>query len=383
MFNNLRELILSMPTEKACREYLAKQRWVDGKAVCPYCGHGKCYSIEDGERYKCASKECYKRFKITVGTIFEASNIPLVKWFTAIYLVTAHKKGISSYQLAKDIGCTQKTGWFMLHRIREAMRTKVATKLDNIVEVDEVYIGGKVSNMSKSKRTRLRETGMTYNTKFMVMGMLERGGDLKLIPIAGTNNTDVLQNAVLENVDTDAVLITDSLTSYNGLGNVYAGHEVVNHTEQEFVRDKVLHTNSIEGAFSMLKRSIYGIYHQVTPKHLARYCSETMFRYNNRDINDAARFTYSLSKVNGRLTYKELVDKANEPVKILLPRNTPDLTKKGKHNRAIIQFKDGQPIAQYKSMSEAARETGIDASAIRLVLIGKNVSTYGYQWKYV
>ena len=155
MFNNLRELILSMPTEKACVDYLAKQRWTDGKAICPYCGHGKCYSIEDGLRYKCANNKCYKRFKINVGTIFEASNIPLTKWFTAIYLVTAHKKGISSYQLGKDIGVTQKSAWFMLHRVREVMRSKVSDKLNNVVEVDEVYIGGKVPNMSKSKRKKL------------------------------------------------------------------------------------------------------------------------------------------------------------------------------------------------------------------------------------
>jgi len=383
MFNNLRELILSMPTEKACREYLAKQRWVDGKAICPYCGHGKCYSIEDGERYKCASKECYKRFKITVGTIFEASNIPLSKWFTAIYLVTAHKKGISSYQLAKDIGVTQKSGWFLLHRIREIMKPKHLHKLDNIVEVDEVYIGGKVSNMSKTKRKKLRDEGQTYSTKAMVIGMLERGGSLRLIPIAGTNNTQAIQPTVKNNVDTDAVVITDSLTSYNGLGDVYAGHEVVNHTGHEYVRDKVFHTNSIEGAFSLLKRSIYGIYHQVTPKHLSRYCDETMFRYNLRGMNDAARFSYSLTQSEGRLRYSELVLKPVKESKILLPRNTPDLSKKGKHNLPVVQFHNGLPIAQFKSVSEATRETGIDGSLIRAVLKGEMITTHGYQWKYL
>jgi len=155
MFNNLRELILSMPTEETCREYLAQQRW-NGKPVCPHCGSGRVYSIEKGKRYKCGNSECYKKFSVTVGTVFEASNIALVKWFTAIYLITAHKKGISSYQLGKDIGVSQKCGWFMLHRIRELMRVKDDIKLDNIVEIDETFIGGIVGNMNKHKRAKLR-----------------------------------------------------------------------------------------------------------------------------------------------------------------------------------------------------------------------------------
>src|SRR4051812_27786843 len=130
MFKNLHELIATMPDEMTCRKYLADQRWPDGKAVCPHCGSEKTYVIEKGWRYKCGNKECLKKFSVTVGTIFEASNIPLNKWFMAVYLCTAHKKGISSYQLGKDIGVAQKTSWFMLHRIRELMRPKKETKLD-------------------------------------------------------------------------------------------------------------------------------------------------------------------------------------------------------------------------------------------------------------
>lgn len=173
MFTNLKELIQSMPDENTCRQYLAKQRWPDGKASCPYCGYGKCYDIEKGKRYKCGNPECYKKFSVTVGTVFEASNVPLSKWFMAVYLCINHKKGISSYQLGRDIGVAQKSAWFMLHRVRELMRPKENLKLDNIVEVDEVYIGGKVGNMSKHKRTVLRETGLTYNTKTLVMGLVE------------------------------------------------------------------------------------------------------------------------------------------------------------------------------------------------------------------
>ncbi|MGG9972755.1 IS1595 family transposase [Ferruginibacter sp. SUN002] len=383
MFNNLRELILSMPTEQACREYLAKQRWEDGVAICPYCGHGKCYLIEKGERYKCASKECYKRFRITVGTIMEASNIPLVKWFTAIYLVTAHKKGISSYQLGKDLGIAQKNAWFMLHRIREALCSKENIKLDNIVEVDEVYIGGKVGNMSKSKRKKLREEGNTYNTKTMVMGMLERGGNLKLIPVGKSTNTQAICPTVKQNVDTDAVLITDSLSTYTNISKDYAGHEVVNHTEMEYVRDKVIHTNSIEGAFGLLKRSIIGIYHQVTPKHLKRYCDETMFRYNLRGINDAARFNYSLTQVNGRLTWKQLVKKEDTPT-FIATRNirTEEQTQK-RVIRPIVQMNEGVIIAEFKSIRECSRQTGIATELIREVLIGIKITTHGYQFKYL
>ena len=159
MFNNLRELIVSMPDEKTCREYLAKQRWADGNIVCPYCGHGKGYVIEGGERFKCASKTCYKRFRVTVGTIMEASKIPVSKWLTAIYLVTAHKKGISSYQLGRDLGIAQKNSWFMLHRIREALRSKqeVTLGLNAPVEADETFVGGKFGNMNKKRRAKLEK----------------------------------------------------------------------------------------------------------------------------------------------------------------------------------------------------------------------------------
>lgn len=379
MFNNLRELILSMPDEATCRKYLADQRWQDGKAICPYCGYGKCYNIEKGKRYKCGNSECYKKFSVITGTVFEASNIPLFKWFTAVYLITAHKKGISSYQLGKDIGVSQKCSWFMLHRIRELMRPKVATKLDNIVEIDEVYIGGKVANMSKSKRKLLRDEGRTYDTKTMVMGMIERGGDLKLIAIGKSNNVVALRPAITDNVDKDAVIITDSLGSYTGLHNEFAGHEVVNHSEQEYVRDSSIHTNSIEGAFSLLKRSIIGIYHQVTPKHLSRYCDETMFRYNLRKMKDSARFTYSLQNVEGRLSYKQLVG-IKQPVVVNDTVATTE-TKQGR-KRPVHQIKDGQIVATYPSIREAAKALGIAPSLIGFVVRGKKKHTHGYHWKY-
>jgi len=386
MFTNLIELIKSMPDEQTCRNYIAEQRWGKDRVVCPYCDNEKAYVIEGGKRYKCASKACYKKFSVTVGTIMEASNIPLVKWLTGIYLVSSHKKGISSYQLGRDLGIAQKNSWFMLHRIREMLRVKDNIKLDNIVEVDEVYIGGRVPNMSKSKRKKLRDSNSINEHKTMVMGLLERGGNLKLIPIGNSNNLMAIQPTVKDNVDNDAVLITDSLSSYTGLVNHYAGHEVVNHSGQEYVRDGVIHTNSIEGAFSLLKRSIIGIYHQVTPKHLARYCDETMYRYNLRKMTDADRFKFTLTQVEGRLTWKALINTEDKRQKRVLINDsdlpTPTSKPGNRTGRPVYQIKDGEIIARYNSMKEAAEMTGLDRRLIYRVVCGKNITTGGFQWKY-
>ena len=381
MFTNLRELITSMPNEADCREYVAKQRWKNGKAICPYCGCGRCYNIEGGKRYKCSDKACYKKFSVTVGTIMEASNIPLTKWLTGIYLITAHKKGISSYQLGRDLGIAQKNAWFMLHRIREMLKVKGKSKLDNIVEIDEVYIGGKVSNMSKSKRKKLRDNGDSYNTKTMVMGMIERGGNLKLIPIGSSNNLTAIHPVIKENVDKDAVVITDSLATYKGLKNDFAGHEVVNHTENEYVRDKVIHTNSIEGAFSLLKRSIIGIYHQVTPKHLDRYCDETMFRYNLRKMTDASRFTHSLTNMEGRLTWNALV--GAKPLIKVMPEKKSYYNKVEVHSgkKQVLQILEGEVIGKYDSISEAAKANNTSYTNIQMALKRGNKAV-GFNWDY-
>ncbi len=303
MFNNLRELITSMPDEKACRDYLIKERW-NGVITCPHCGHEKVYVIEGGKKFKCASKTCYKKFSVTVGTVFECSNIPLTKWLMALYLCTAHKKGISSYQLAKDIGVAQKTAWFMIHRLREIMRVKEATMLSGTVEVDEVYIGGRMKNKHKKVRENHKEynASHTYN-KTGVMGLVERGKELKVQVIEGN-----LKDMVKNKVDSSATVITDSLFAYRGLDKFYVAHEIIKHDQDEYVRG-IVHTNTIEGFFSYLKRSIFGIYHQVSPKHLQRYCDENGYRYNTRKLTDPQRFTLSLSKIEGRLDWKTLTGK--------------------------------------------------------------------------
>lgn len=382
MFKNLRELVTAMADEAACRGYLAKQRWPDGRVICPHCGHNKCYVIERATKFKCGNSECYKKFSVKVGTIFEASNIPLTKWFIAVYLSTAHKKGISSYQLGKDIGVSQKCAWFMLHRIREMMRPKNDEKLDNIVEVDEVYIGGKVGNMNKKKRKELRDNNQIFDTKTMVMGMIERGGDLKLIAVGKESGGNIIQPVVRENVDSDAVLMTDSSGNYVGMGVGFAGHETVNHKEEEYVRDGVIHTNTIEGAFSHFKRSIYGVYHQITAKHLSRYCHETAYRYNLRKLRDAERFTVSLQRTKGRLSYKQLM--ASTAPKTILSVYSPSVLIEGKRGKKVpvLQIENGQVIAKYDSMKEAAEATNVDPAKIRLVLLGKRRTTGGFGWQY-
>lgn len=380
MFTNLQQLITSMPDEQKCREYLEQQIW-NGKPICPFCGCDRSYKLSGGRLYKCASNKCYKKYTITVGTVFECSNVPLSKWFIAVYMATAHKKGISSIQLGKNIGVTQRTAWFMLHRIREMMRTKSIMKLDNIVEIDEAFVGGIVSNMHKAKRAALRtgNNGAIQN-KTMVVGMVERGGELKLIAMGKETGRHVVQPIVLQNVDKDAVLITDASANYEGLHKTFAGHEVINHTTEEYVRDGVIHTNTIEGAFSMLKRSIIGCYHQVTPKHLSRYCDETMFRYNLRKMNDAHRFTLSLQNLAGRLKYKDLVKKEKFLVEHI---ESPIVLNPLTVGRPVYQIsKDGEVLNRFESLTIAQNVLGINKRHISNVLRGKKKHAGGFVWKY-
>lgn len=298
-FKSLKEMMAAYSDEKVCREYMEQMRW-NGTPFCPHCNGTKPYKLKDGKTYRCREKTCKKDFTVTVGTIFENSKVKLSTWLAAMYLLTSHKKGISSLQLSRHLGITQKTAWFVLHRIRLIMEEPKPVELDNIVEVDETYVGGKWDNMHSKKRSKLREANQDNKTP--VMGLLERDGKARLTVIGNRTFKDVVR----ENVNKTATIITDSHLSYEGLQQEFAGHQAVNHSQGEYKRDKV-YTNTVEGFFSIFKRTVIGTYHQISPKHLQRYCVETAYRYNTRELKDHERFKAAISNVEGRLKYTQLI----------------------------------------------------------------------------
>jgi transposase-like protein len=307
MFKTLKELMIKLADEKYCRDYVESMRW-GGKPVCPHCGEGKPYRLKNGKTFRCKAKTCKKDFTVTVGTIFENSKIPLSTWMAAIYICTAHKKGISSVQLAKDLGVTQKSAWFMWHRIRTMLCPTEEPQLTDIVEVDETYVGGKLANMHSKKRKKITESGK--DNKVPVMGLVQRDGMLylKVKP-----DEKQFKDFVHTHVNPEAVVVTDAHLGYRGLDETHAGHMIVNHSQGEYKVGENYHTNTIEGFFSILKRGIYGIYHQVSPKHLPRYCEEFAYRYNSRKIKDYQRFENAIANPDGRLKYKDLTAKPKKP----------------------------------------------------------------------
>jgi hypothetical protein len=299
-FKTLAEVMKFYEREDNCRDIIEKNRWPDGNIICPKCSGGKCYRMGDMKHYKCRDKKCGTRFSVIKGTVFEGTKLPLAKWFTAMYLVMAHKKGVSSHQIARNLGIGQKAAWFLLCRIREIMRSKSFEMLDNIVEVDETYVGGKWENMSKDKRAKVRAEGK--DTKTPVMGLIERDGKARLSVIGKLTFKDLVR----QNVEPDAMIVTDSHSGYTGLAFEFAGHAVVNHSQQQF-KDGIFNTNSVEGAFSHFKRMLIGTYHSVSPKHLHRYCSEFEHRWNTRKVKDVERFCNALKQTEGRLKWKDLI----------------------------------------------------------------------------
>lgn len=299
-FASLIELFDKFPTEESCREFLIQQRW-NGKPVCPYCGHAeKAYVIEGGKRFKCGNKECHKKYSVTVGTFFEDTKIGLRTWFAAMYLITAHKKGISSCQLARDLNVQQKTAWFILHRIRGMVSEKAPQILKGEVSVDETFVGGKDKNRHASKKKG-------HDDKAMVFGALESEGKLraKVLPdVTGKS----LRGAVREFVHPGSIMVSDDARGYRGLTKDEYAHVVVNHSEGQYVNGAFT-TNGVENFWSLFKRGIIGIYHQVSHKHLQAYVDEFAYRFNTRDVTDQVRLAETLTKTEGRLKYKDLTAK--------------------------------------------------------------------------
>jgi transposase-like protein len=309
----LQEAIAHFSDPERAFVYAVNWRWPDGVVTCPRCGHDRHSFIKTRRLWFC--KGCKKQFTVKVGTIFEDSPIPLDKWMTAMWMVANCKNGVSSHEMHRAIGVTQKSAWFMLHRIRLAMQDDTAGKLggNGPVEMDETFVGGKVGNMHKAKKPKPiakrteRLSGIIGKT--IVVGMLERDGRVKAEVVLERTQA-VLHDLIHKYVATGTTLITDEHVGYKGTD---FEHEIINHAN-EYVNG-LIHTNGIENFWSLLKRGLNGTYVSVEPFHLFRYIDEQAFRYNNRatkdnPLTDSDRFTLALSQVAGkRLTYQELTGK--------------------------------------------------------------------------
>lgn len=302
-------------SEDAAREHLEALHWPNGP-FCPHCGSfsAKRLPPQKGRKTKAHPEgmirkgvvqcnDCRQQYTVTVGTVFESSKVPLNKWLLANHLLCASKKGISGHQMARMLGVTYKTAWFMMHRIREAMKDDGAPMggLGVTIEADETYVGGKETNKHLSKRQSGTQGG---KGKQSVVSLVERDGRVRSFHVANVTG-QTLRHVLVTNADRGSWLMTDEHSGYKTVGKEYVGHGVVRHSKGEYVRSTYFHTNTVEGFFSILKRGIIGVYHHVSPAHLHRYCSEFDFRYNTRKLNDFERAEQSLlGAVGKRLTYR-------------------------------------------------------------------------------
>jgi transposase-like protein len=311
----LQQAIQHFSDPQVCIDTVAALRWPAGP-VCPACEKKDHYYLKTQRRWKC--KECGRQFSVKLGTIFEDSAIGLDKWLVALWMLVNCKNGISSYEVGRDLGVTQKSAWFMLHRLRLAMQNNSMMKLGGggEVEADETFIGGKARNMHKSVRARrIMGRGFNVEDKTTVIGMLERGGKVRA-QVVPDRKQETLQPLVRKHVLAGVALFTDELTGYQGLSSDYV-HQIVDHATRYV--DGRIHTNGMENFWSLLKRGLGGTYVSVEPFHLFRYLDEQMFRFNNRKddqgnkLDDASRFTLALSQVAGkRLTFAEVTGKVGE-----------------------------------------------------------------------
>jgi len=304
----LQEAIRHFSDKKVCHDFMVSIRWPEG-VFCPFCGSAEHSFISTRFMWQC--KGCKKQFSSKVGTVFEDSPIGLDKWFVAMWLLANCKNGISSYELARDLGVTQKTGWFMLHRLRLAMKARsFDKKLCGVVETDETFIGGHLRNMHKSKRRAKRfsdDKGPLRGTtgKTIVQAVLERDGEVRAQVLSGLD-ADIRRAFIRAHVEKGTELMSDMGSSqFTEFVHQYINHEI------EYVRGNV-HTQGIENFWSLLKRGLKGTYVSVEPFHLSRYVDEQAFRFNNRKTTDADRFVKTLSQIAGRrLTYAQLTRQPN------------------------------------------------------------------------
>ncbi len=301
----LQQAIIYFSKPENCNQFMIQARFPDGVVRCPQCNSDNVSYLAKANVYKCYGKHPRAKFSLKVGTIFEDSPLGLDKWLAAIWLIANAKNGVSSYEIHRSLGITQKSAWFMLHRIRLAMQNGSLDKLSGPVEIDETYIGGLARNMHRSDKAR-KIHGTGGAGKVAVMGLLERHGEVRTVVVPNIKRK-TLESHVNDHVEPGSVVYSDGLKSYNNLANQFI-HNVIDHAEK-YVEGNI-HVNGIENFWSLLKRSIKGTYVSVEPFHLFRYLDEQSFRFNNRKGTDFQRFVEVLSTVAGkRLEYRQLIGK--------------------------------------------------------------------------
>lgn len=299
-FNSLIQLMDAIPDEQTAIDHFTAIRWKNG-AFCPYCQTPRVYHFADKRNHKCG--DCRKRFSIRVGTIFHDSKLPLRKWIFAIWLITNQKKGIASTQLAEDLSISQKSAWFVAHRLRHAIHTQSFNRpLDGEIESDQMFLGGKEKNKHAKDRKGGKQGGAG---KTAVLGMLERDGELRTGAIGSLSRKEV-QTVIRNNVAEGALILTDEHTSFQGLSPDYI-HHTVNHSAGEYVRKFYIHTNGIESVWALFKRQVVGTHHWLSEKYVNMYLSEMGWRFNLREMTAGERVNALLAQTEGRLTYKALV----------------------------------------------------------------------------
>ena len=308
-FNSVISLTSYFTSDEKCKQAIIESRWGVGKeqdVVCPYCGKHHCKMSKNG-RFHCT--ECNKNFSCLVGTIFENTKLPLIKWFLAMYFISSHKKGISSYQLARNIEVTQNTAWFMLQKIRLLYPQSDAEAFEGTVECDEVYIGGKEKWKHKSMRTPHTQ-GRSTKTKTPVFGMMERSeienrnGEFEFMSyvramVVENTNRDTILPIISQFVEEGSTVFTDELNSYNRLSEMGYNHKICNHGQLQYVVDGETYTNNIEGFWSHFRRMISGCYHDVSDEHLQSYIDEAVYRWNTRKSSESERFSDMFDKSIG------------------------------------------------------------------------------------
>lgn len=300
-FNSLISLVSHFNSDKRCRDFITEQRW--GKTiVCPFCGSVHVYTCTNGDnQFKCG--DCHKRFSCLVGTIFQNTKLPLQKWFMAIYLISSHKKGISSHQLSRDLHITQKTAWFILHKVRTLFRQYDTPALSGEIELDEMYLGGREINKHESKKTPNTQ-GRSTKTKTPIFGMVQRDGNVHALKVKDTK-AETLMPIIKQFCEENSRFFTDELGSYTCLDREGMKHDVIQHGIKQYVKGGIT-TNSIEGFWGHFKRMVFGTYHFVSKGYLQQYINEAVYRYNTRKASESARFGFMFKKAIGVVSYNDV-----------------------------------------------------------------------------